>query len=252
MPLLDPFAPPMENELPWTSLFSSWACGLASRLNLAWLPEDFLAHNAIKIGDEIESPLKSYDPPSVGVARERPGEPPEQRPAWDVPAPRWSVPRIRGDHVEVHVHDRDQRWACHAAVVAFVTPTNKETLQQRRAFLARCAAHLYEGASLVVIDIITQYPVCIYNDLLSLLAAEDLPRLPSGTRLFAAVFRPVSRGDRRKVFDPDERLEMDVWLEPVTVGTALPTLPLRLIYDLYAPVEFEATYQEVLRGHRLL
>ena len=31
----------------------------------------------------------------------------------------------------------------------------------------------------------------------------------------------------------------------------MPTLPLRLIYDEYAPVEFEAVYTETLRGHRL-
>jgi hypothetical protein len=251
MPLMDHFAPPMENELPWTSLLSSWAVMLATRLN-QWLPEQFVAHNDIKIMSEIESPLKSYDPATVTVAPDRFRRDSEERPRWEVPAPRYSFPRTKGDHVEVYVRDEDQVWSCHPAVVSFVTPTNKETLQQRRAFLSRCVSHLHEGASLAIIDIVTRFPFCLYNDLLTLLGAEEVPRLPSGTRLFAAAFRPVSRGDRSRTFDPDERLETDVWVEPVAIGQPLPTLPLRLIYDEYAPVEFEPPYHEVCRSHRLI
>ena len=47
------------------------------------------------------------------------------------------------------------------------------------------------------------------------------------------------------------RLETDVWVEPVSVGQPLPTLPLRVIYDVYVPVEFETVYWETLRSHRL-
>src|SRR5262249_37767789 len=150
---------------------------LASRLNERWLPADFVAVNAVKIGHEIESPLKSYDPPTVGAA---PGAPPGERPAWEVPALRWTVPRTKGDHVEVHVRDEAQRWAGLAAVVAFVTPTNKEILQQRRAFLSRCVSHLHEGASLAVIDVVNSRGGCLFNDLLTLLGAEEVPRLPAG------------------------------------------------------------------------
>lgn len=250
MPLHEAFLREMDDGF-WTSYLSSWAVILSGRLNRCWVPKEFLARNRIKIGYEIESPLKSYDPPSVGSAPQRPGEEPAACPTWSVPPPRWSVPRTKGDHVEVVVGDRTQVWSGRAAVVAFVTPTNKETLQQRRAFLCRCATHLYQGASLVVLDVITAHSACLFNDLLTLLGVEDVPRLPKGTHLFAAAFRPVSRGDRTKVFDDDERLELDVWLEPVAVGEPLPTLPLRLIYDLYVPVEFELTYQEVCRSHRL-
>jgi hypothetical protein len=252
MPLHDHFHEPMEGELSWTSLLSSWAVWLATRLNQLWLPKQFVAHNDIKIMSEIEIPLTSGDPPTVTVAPDRARGEAEERPRWEVPPPRYSFPRTKGDHVEVYVRDEDQVWACHPAVVSFVTPTNKETLQQRRAFLSRCVSHLHEGASLVVIDIVTRFPFCLYNDLLTLLGAEEVPRLPSGTRLFAAAFRPVSRGDRSRIFDPHERLETDVWVEPVAVGQPLPTLPLRLIYDEYAPVEFEPTYDKVCRSHRLI
>jgi hypothetical protein len=252
VPLHDHFTQGTDGEIPWTSLLSSWAVTLATRLNDLWMPDEFVAQNDIKIGYEIESPTRSYEPPSVGIAPGRPGEQPFCRPTWEVPPPQWSFARSKGDHVEVHVHDEAQRWACHPAVVAFVTPTNKETPQQRRAFISRCVAHLYEGTSLVLIDVITRFPSCLYNDLLTLIGAESIPRLPPDARLFAAAFRPVSRGDRDRVIDPDERLETDVWVEPVAVGQPLPTLPLRLIYDLYVPVEFETTYQEVCRSHRLI
>ena len=249
MPLLDHFRPPLEHAFPWTSLLSSWAVRLEDRLNEFWIPDELIAFNAIKIGFEVESPLMSDDSPSVGIARQRPGDPPVQRPPWEVPPPEFTFPRTKGDHVEVHIRSDTQLLDLHA-VVAFVTPTNKETLQQRRAFLSRCVSHLHEGASLAVIDVITSFPYCLYNDLLTMLGAEDVPRLPTGSRLFAAAFRPVSRGNRQKAYDPNERLETDVWIEPVVVGQPVPSVPLRVIYDIFVPLEFELGYQDNLRRHR--
>src|SRR5437660_2681437 len=119
MPLLDHFAPPLEEELGWTSLLSSWAVFLASRLNQLWLPEQFVAHNDIKIMSEIESPLRSFDPPTVTVAPDRFRGDAGERPPWEVPAPRYRFQRTKGDHVEVYVRDEAQVWACHPAVVSF-------------------------------------------------------------------------------------------------------------------------------------
>jgi len=188
MPLGDHFAG--AGEYDWTSWTSTWAVYVEERLNCLWLPEQFVALNDIKILSEIESPLRSYDPPSVTTALDKRRGTAGERPHWELPAPHFSFPRTKGDHVEVYVRDEDQVWACPPAVVSFVTPTNKGTLQQRRAYLSRCVSHLHEGASLVIIDVVTRFPFCLYNELLTLLGAETAPRLPAGTRLFAAAFRP--------------------------------------------------------------
>jgi hypothetical protein len=61
--------------------------------------------------------------------------------------------------------------------------------------------------------------------------------------LYAAAYRPVLRGDTP---------EIEIWAQACALEAALPTMPLRLIRDLFVPVEFEATYMETCRQRRLI
>jgi hypothetical protein len=60
--------------------------------------------------------------------------------------------------------------------------------------------------------------------------------------LYATAYRPARR---------QQQEEIDLWMRPLTLGAALPTLPLRLTGDLFVPVDFEAAYQEACRRRRL-
>ncbi|MGL4554624.1 MAG: hypothetical protein ACRC33_25955 [Gemmataceae bacterium] len=246
MPLRDHFHEPVSDHLEWGSLLHAWAVTIETNLNLRWLPDQFVALNHIKLRASRENPTQTHDPISISLADGR-----TDKPGWEVPTPDAVIPRIQGDHVEVKVIDRRQVWADPAAFVVLVAPTNKETLAQRRAFLARCVSHLHQSAALVLIDIVTSLPHCLYNDLLTLLGAEGVPRLPLGTNTFAAAFRPVARGEPGRYGLPGTRLETDIWVSPVAVGRTLRTMPLRTIYDAFAPVEFEAAYEEVCRTRRI-
>jgi hypothetical protein len=43
MPLLDHFHPPLEDEIPWTTLHSGWATRIADDLNECWLTGNYIA-----------------------------------------------------------------------------------------------------------------------------------------------------------------------------------------------------------------
>lgn len=235
MPLRDHFQPPLEDDIPWPSLFSAWGVTLATHLNKSGLPDEYVAYEVFKIRSD------------AGAYQRCTGPATSSRPGWEVPPPGWTVPYPRHDHVELHIREKG-RWAeSLPAAVAFVIPPQKESSRHRRAFLSRCASHLALGSALAIIDIVTHRPGCLFNDLLTVLGIEEVPRMPSGTTLFAAAFRPVVRDWYSK-----ERRQMEVWAAPLAVGEPLPTLPLRIDGDQFAPVDFEAAYEQTCRDYKVL
>ena len=128
------------------------------------------------------------------------------------------------------------------AAIELISPGNKDRAEQRRAFATKCASYLYQGVSLIVIDIVTNRTANLHNELLQIMGSDPQARLPDNARLYAAAYRPVQR---------EGRDEIDVWPEIFEVGSVLPTLPLRLTGDWFVPVDFESTYQEACRRRRL-
>ena len=76
-----------------------------------------------------------------------------------------------------------------------------------------------------------------------MMAAREEYLMPVETTLYAVAYRPVLREDKA---------EIDLWPTPLAVGQSLPTMPLRLLNDLFVPVELEATYTETCRKRRLI
>jgi len=98
------------------------------------------------------------------------------------------------------------------------------------------------GASLIVVDIITNRRANLHNDLMCLMEADADLDFPPEVVLYAVAYRSVRRGDQEAI---------DLWRRPLTVGAALPTLPLRLTGDLFVAVDFESAYQEACSRRRL-
>ena len=94
----------------------------------------------------------------------------------------------------------------------------------------------------MIVDIVTERHANLHNDLARLLNAPPSVELPDDAWLYATAYRPVER---------QNRVEIDFWVSAVTVGATLPTMPLRLVDDLFVPVELEATYLEACRRRRL-
>lgn len=128
-------------------------------------------------------------------------------------------------------------------VIELVSPSNKDRTGERRAFAAKTAAYLQQGVCVVVIDIVTSKHFNLHNDIVQLLGAPTEAALSAEQVIYAASYRPTLRDDSPRI---------DLWREPLTIGEALPTMPLRLTGDLFVPLRLEATYLETCRRRRLI
>jgi hypothetical protein len=244
MPLFDHFHPPVEYDLPWDSLHSGWATYLATALNSRWLSRDFIALEHTHVGPSVEIDVGTFERPghvahpSLANGGGGLATVPE---VYAPPQPLTAITAVFPDRFEVRVFTtRDGRRLVGA--IELISPGNKDRSEERQAFIAKCASYLSQGVSVVLIDIVTNRRANLHNELLTWLNAPN-GRLAEDVSLYAAAYRPLTRGDAAQI---------DIWAEPCAVGTPLPTMPLRLTGDLFVPVEFEATYLETCRQRRLI
>lgn len=219
MPLHDHFRPPMSEHLAGTPLHHSWASEIACRLNRHRLRRPFRAREHYQHGSELE----------IDIAAQ------EQRPTAQVVAP-----ALFPDEIEIRIYDGPGSWHLVGAM-ELISRSNKNTPERREAFVCKCATYLRAGVSVVLVDVVTDRHANLHNQLLDLLSVEG-GRMADPTPVYASANRPIKRGGRD---------EMDIWFSPCTVGTELPTMPLRLTGDLFVPIEMELTYDEVLQRHEV-
>jgi hypothetical protein len=244
MPLFDHFRPPVSADLPWDSLHSGWASTIAVALNQRWLSRDFIALEHTHVGPRVEIDVATFERPGATTSPVLPNGGGGVATLPEVYAPPEvlaAIPAVFPDRFEVRVFTtREGRRLVGA--IELISPGNKDRSDERQALVARCANYLNQGVSVVLIDVVTTRRANVHNELLRWLnAAAGL--LPDDVPLYAAAYRPVLRG---------ETPQIDVWARACDVGTPLPTMPLRLLGDLFVPVEFETTYLETCRQRRLI
>jgi len=105
--------------------------------------------------------------------------------------------------------------------------------------------------SVVVVDIVPDRPADLHGDLCDLLGLPDGFRWASPTGLSAVCYRAVQGAARPGVAVGDGRVRLDVWPHPLSVGAALPTVPLWLSAGLAVPLELEPTYAAACRSLRI-
>ena len=108
----------------------------------------------------------------------------------------------------------------------------------------RPSAHnyLYEGVSLVVLDVVTNRHGNLHNQVVDLMQCDSTFHFGREESLYAVGYRPVRRESADVV---------DVWPTELFLGQPLPTLPLYLSGDVCVPIELEATYIDASRRLRL-
>ena len=241
MPLFDHFHPPLYPRHHWESFHSNWATRIADGI-AAVLPPEFQVEEHTHAGPGFEIDVATYEgeiSPRDNAAG--PALATRAAPAYAPPAPDATIPAVFPDTFEVRVFSTTAGLTL-VAVIELVSPGNKDRPAERRAFAAKCASYLAQGVSLIVVDVVTNRHANLHNDLMRLMeAAPDLD-FPAEVTLYAVAYRPLRRGQRE---------EVDLWLRRLTVGAALPTLPLRLTGDLFVAVDFEAAYQEACQRRRL-
>jgi hypothetical protein len=128
------------------------------------------------------------------------------------------------------------------AAIELVSPRNKDRPEARRAFAVKCASYLCQGAGLVVVDIVTTRLANLHNEMMRVLEKPQTFTLPADTSLYAVAYRPMVRGEAEQI---------DAWPATLSIGAALPVMPLALNAELILPLDLEATYMAARQRRRL-
>jgi hypothetical protein len=244
MPLIDHFHPPLSHERRWESFHSSWATRIADALTERWLPPNYIAEEHVYLGSSVEIDVGTFERASsadgsgAGGARIVATVSPK---VWAPPAADAVLPSVFPDTFEVQVICTDTGPKLVAAI-ELISPGNKDRPVERRAFAVKCASYLFQGISVIIIDIVTNRRANLHNEILAVMEAPKSLNLDAGCYLYAVAYRPLRRAGND---------EIDIWRSQLDLGKPLPELPLSLGVDLVVPVEFETTYEEACRRKRL-
>lgn len=239
MPLLDHFHPPLSVERPWEGIHSTWASTIATQLNQDQLPEDYVAMPLVTIGGGVQ----------VDVGTFQTGEPQEQTNGgvatqiWAPPQPPLSavVDFVYLDVYEVRVMQQMGGPKLRSAI-ELVSPANKDRASHRRAFAIKCAGYLQQGVAVVIIDVVTERTANLHAELVDILGLTPCLAWRSSSHLYAVAYRPTQSADAQR---------LEAWPEALTVGAALPTMPLWLSEELCLPLPLEESYRATCAALRI-
>lgn len=218
-------------------------------LNLR-LPERFLAEMEVHLGQTAAADIVEFDheytepsdTESPGVNGTTGGLAVATKPAiYAPPTATHSIPIQLDDVIEVKVYDMDRARRV-VAVVELVSPANKDRPQTREAFAMKALGYLKTGVGVVTVDIVTDKLFNLHNELIRLAKADDRYLMADSAPTYAVAYRPVYRNQEHI---------LDVWPHPLTVGAALPTVPLALLGYGCVSLDLEATYSEACAKSRI-
>jgi hypothetical protein len=239
MPLLDHFHSSWKAEWPSEGVHSAWATDIAYLLNKDLLPEDYHAIPLVTVGGRVEVDVATLR--SEGVTESGSGG--VATAIWAPPQPSktLAVDFLEREAVEVQVIQR-LGGAHLRAAVELLSPANKDRPRNRRHFALKCASYLEDGVSVVLIDVVTERLANLHAELLQALEATAEPAWQSPTNLYAVSYRRVLNEGRHY---------LEIWHEPLTLGSPLPTMPLWLDVDLCVPLRLEESYQATCEKLRI-
>jgi hypothetical protein len=152
------------------------------------------------------------------------------------------MPGVCPESFEVLVY-HDDGGARLVGAIELASPGNKDRPDERRAFAVKSASYLYQGISLVVVDIVTNRQANLHNEIVRVMEKDASFLLAPTWNLYAVAYRPVRRQEQDMI---------DLWPTPVSLGEALPQLPLYLGAELCVLVDLETTYLEACRRLKLV
>jgi hypothetical protein len=240
MPLLDHFHPPISQRRSWEGFHGLWAAALVEKLNRDVLGEEYFADMQVHIGSQVEVDIATLE--RAEDASDRGATTATLAPSWAPPATTLILPAVFPDDIEVQVFST-VTGATLVGAIELVSPGNKDRVEARRAFAAKCVAYLTRGIGLIVVDIVTNRLANLHNELIGLLGhEEERYLLPSSAATYAVAYRPSRRSSGDQI---------ELWPEALTLGQPLPVLPLALRNAGVVPVDLEDTYQEACHRSRL-
>jgi hypothetical protein len=160
--------------------------------------------------------------------------------AWSAPPTQTLPIAVLSDIVEVLVYGRAGGPTL-AGAIELISPANKDRPANRDALISKCAAYVQQGIGLVLVDVVTDRHANLHDELLERLHAASEMRLAGD--LYAVAYRCVKH---------EEQPNVELWQESLSVGKALPSLPLWLRGNLCLHVDLAASYERTCREQRIL
>ena len=239
MPLLDHFHPPLSIERPWEGIHSTWASTIATQLNQDQLPAEYFAMPLVTLGGGMQVDVGTFqtdeqpESPNGGVITQ----------SWAPPQPPLSVvvDFVSLDVYEVRVMQQMGGPKLRAAI-ELVSPANKDRVSHRRAFAVKCAGYLQQGVVVIIVDVATERTANLHAALADILGLAHPLAWGSSSQLYAVAYRPTQAAAAQR---------LEAWPEVLTVGAALPTMPLWLSEALCLPLALEESYRATCAALRI-
>jgi hypothetical protein len=240
MSLRDHFRPPVEDEHSWDELHGMWPAVIVQQL-FPLLPQGYLAAPRVHLGTAFEIDVSTFqrdDPARRARPRDEGGG--VAVAAWAPPKPTLTLEVELPDQDEYEVRVYDARHGRRlVAAIEIVSPSNKDRPESRRAFVAKVAALLERDVCVSLVDLVTIRQFNLYAELLELVGGSDpmLGAEPPG------LYAVTARGRERV----RNRLLLDTWFYPMSLGQPLPTLPIWLDADLGVSLDLDTSYEAACR-----
>lgn len=210
-----------------------WIVTLSDALNAGGLPPDYFA----LVEQNVRGPIP--DVLALSLSPRTPPDAPDEDLAHGGLAVSAAPPTarlVRRGEADLYARRASRLSVRHrhgriVAVVEVVSPGNKGSRAELRAFVEKAADLIRQGIHVLVIDLFgptRRDPQGIAQAIWEQFVEEDLP-LPPDKPLTLASF--------------DAGPPQVAYIEPVAVGDVLPPMPLFLRPEVYVPTPLEPTYQ---------
>jgi hypothetical protein len=241
MPLRDHFNPPLSNFTSWEGFHGGWPMVIVQHLGRT-LPDRYVAEPRVHLGSQVEVDIAAFDREDSNTGK-TPREFGDASAAWAPAAPTLTVETelADADEYEVRVYDalRGRRLV---AAIEIVSPSNKDRPESRAQFIAKCAALLRGGVSVVMVDLVTSRDFNLYAGLLEWIGEQDPAVGAEPSAIYASSCRWRPHGIRHV---------LEAWSLSLTIGEPLPALPLWLSDELAIRLDLEASYEQTCRDLRI-
>jgi hypothetical protein len=185
MPLLDHFHPPLSSEHRWESFHANWATKIADALTERWLPSNYIAEEHVHIGPAVEIDVATLETgQSATSSNGGGGIAIASRRVWTPAAPDAVLSVAFPVTFEIRVLCMDTGPKLVAAI-ELVSPSNKDRSAERRAFATKCASYIFQGISLIIVDIVASRHANLHNEILRVMEVEESQQMAPEAVIYA-------------------------------------------------------------------
>lgn len=235
MPLRDHFRPPISKMASWEGFHGMWPASIVRQLR-GQLPFGYVAEPRVHLGTVMEIDVAALETHKTSRSGASSGNGTAATNAWTATAPAVAVETDPPDEYEYEVRIFDvERERTLVAAIELVGPANKDRLESRQAFVAKCVALLRKGVAVSIVDLVTIRRFNLYAQLMEFVGHPDRTMSSDNPPIYAASCRWPTKGVRAR---------LEAWSHTLVVGQPLPMLPLWLGDDPVTPLDLEQSYEQ--------